>query len=451
MPATRSQSADRAASDDSGGLGAWRLRLAVLGVTAVNELSRHLGLGSGTVAGGRVGLVVAPDLLEVLAGSRRMALVSGTNGKTTTTALLAAALSGPGVAPVTNATGANMPEGHVAALVDALRRKEVHAPAVLEVDEGYLPALVAATAPRAVVLLNLSRDQLDRTNEVRMTAGRWRAALGEAGETTVVANCDDPLVAWAGGTAPSVLWVAAGAKWLADAVGCPACSGRVIFDHSGWACSCGFSRPQPDVTVTEAATGQVAVRWSDGRCLPVRLAIPGRFNQANAALAAAAAGAMGVPAERALEAMSQVDHVAGRFAVVRVDGVDARLLLAKNPAGWMELLELVETDRRPLVVGINARVADGRDPSWLWDVPFEQLRGRQVVASGDRCADLSVRLRYAEVSHQAEPDLRQALQVADRLDRELDAGEASRQGPVPKRAPIDFVGNYTAFHELWRP
>ena len=103
------------------------------------------------------------------------------------------------------------------------------------------------------MLLNLSRDQLDRTNEVRMVAGNWRAALAAAPHATVVANADDPLVVWAAGAAAKVRWVAVGLGWQLDAVGCPSCEGRIAFATDGsWACvtGCGFTRPVPAVTLT---------------------------------------------------------------------------------------------------------------------------------------------------------------------------------------------------------
>jgi UDP-N-acetylmuramyl tripeptide synthase len=412
-----------------------RARVAVGATRAVNAVSRQLRLGSGTVIGGRAGLALDPGLLGRLAAGRTVAMVSGTNGKTTTTRLLAAALAAGDAGPVvTNSTGSNMPAGHVAALAAGARQ----GPAVLEVDEGYLPGLVRSVGPGAVVLLNLSRDQLDRTSEVRRVAGRWRAALGDAPATTVVANADDPLVAWGAGTAHRVVWVAAGLGWRLDAVGCPACEGTITFDDvdGGWSCSCGFARPAVDVSLVAGADGEVDSRWADGRLLPVVLGIPGRFNRANAVMAAAAAEALGVPAGRALLAMSTVDEVAGRFTTPVIHGVSTRLMLAKNPAGWVELLGLVRGDGTPVVVGINARVADGRDPSWLWDVPFEELRGRPVVATGERCLDLSVRLRYAEVAHETVRDPFDAVRCA--------AAAPARHGG----AAVEFIGNYTAFHDL---
>jgi UDP-N-acetylmuramyl tripeptide synthase len=406
-----------------------RTQLASATTRLVNAASRRLGRGQGTVAGGRAGLVVDPRLLEHLSAGRQVALVTGTNGKTTTTRLLTASLGANGDRVVSNETGSNMPPGHVAALVgtDGAR-------AALEVDEIYLPRVLTATSPAVVVLLNLSRDQLDRTNEVRLVAGRWRAALAASPHTHVVANADDPLVVWGAGAARHVHWVAAGLRWQLDAFGCPSCGGRIEFGPAGWCCTsgCGFTRPDPETILECGAHGSARATWSDGRSLPIQLALPGRFNRANAVMAAVAAEACGVDAATALQAMKGVEEVAGRFTIRRLGGVQARLMLAKNPAGWDELLDLVAHDRSPVVVSINARVADGADPSWLWDVPFERLRGRVVVATGERHRDLSVRLQYAGVEHRTEGDPVRAVTLA------ADGGAAT----------VDVIGNYTAFHDL---
>ncbi len=409
-----------------------RAQLASVTTRAVNAASRRLGRGQGTVAGGRAGLRLDPHLLEHLSAGRRVALVTGTNGKTTTTRLLTVGLGATGDAVVSNETGSNMPPGHVAALVgtDASR-------AVLETDEVYLPRVLTATAATTVVLLNLSRDQLDRTNEVRMVAGRWRAALAAAPRTHVVANADDPLVVWGAGAARDVHWVGAGLRWQHDAVGCPSCEGRIEFRPGGWSCAaCGFARPEPEASLVVGPDGAARGEWADGRCAAVRLSLPGRFNRSNALMAAVAAEACGVDALVALAAMESVQEVAGRFTVRAFGDVRARLMLAKNPAGWEELLDLVAGSGAPLVVSINARTADGTDPSWLWDVPYERLAGRAVVATGDRFRDLSVRLHYGGVTHTTEPDpVRAVISAAAASDAA--AGEV-----------VDVIGNYTAFHDL---
>ncbi len=453
-----------------------RAAAAVAALRLANWLSRSLGRGSGTVAGGRVGLAVDPTLLTTLARGRRVALVTGTNGKTTTTRMLVAALSGAGEpAVVSNDTGANMPAGHVAALAGAPRG----AAAVLEVDEGYLDRLIEETSPRVVLLLNLSRDQLDRISEVRMMVERWRTALGrlrapsDAGPgTVVVANADDPMVAWAAMAAPDVRWVGAGQVWHLDAGGCPSCGGRIVFDPGGgWACDrCTFARPDR----TAWLEGPELVLAGGGR-LAMSLGLPGQFNRANAAMVALAApvmsdvpdgtitapdGPTGAPAMATvagvLDRVSAVDQVAGRFSSMVRHGRSVRLLLAKNPAGWTAIFDLLDEEEgigRPVVLSVNARTADGFDTSWLWDVPFERLVGRPVVATGDRRLDLAVRLRYAGVDNTVVTD---PLAAVDRaVDRAVDGAVDRPVDPAVGRAvdpvvghTVDFVGNYTAFADL---
>jgi UDP-N-acetylmuramyl tripeptide synthase len=288
-----------------------------------------------------------------------------------------------------------------------------------------------------VVLLNLSRDQLDRIGEVRLHAAAWRQTLAGSG-TAVAANVDDPLVVWAAGASSSVVWVGTGQRWRADAAACPACGSRIRWfpTENGsvprcsaphWACmSCDLARPQPDLWLD----GSDLV-MADGRRYPLRLQLPGWCNLANAAMAAAGVVALGLDPAPAMSAMATVGTVAGRYEQISVDGTSVRLLLAKNPAGWAETLDLLRPAPLPVVVGINSRVADGRDPSWLWDVPFERLGGRRVVATGDRGLDLAVRLRYADVPHLFVPDYRAAVRAAG--------------GPE-----VDLAANYTSFQDARR-
>jgi UDP-N-acetylmuramyl tripeptide synthase len=449
-----------------------RASAAVAALKLSNWLSRSLGRGSGTVAGGKVGLTLDPTLLATLAHGRRVALVSGTNGKTTTTRLLVAALGGGGGSAIaSNGTGANMPAGHVAALAGAVRGAD----AVLEVDEGYLGRVADETRPRVILLLNLSRDQLDRISEVRMLVERWRTTMaglhprsgGDGPGTVVVANADDPMVAWAATAAPEVLWVGAGQVWHDDAAGCPACGGGITFDAEGaWACDqCAFARP----TRYAWLEGSELVMATGDR-YPLAIRLPGRFNRANAAMVAVAAPAMadahadpaggGSPLTPAvaLSRMAAVGEVAGRFSTTVRNGHRVRLLLAKNPAGWTAIFDLLAEDGPadgPIVLAINARIADGLDTSWLWDVPFERLAGRPVVATGDRRLDLCVRLRYAEVACVVVED------PLDAVDRAIAMAPSGVEVPsavgvpsgsevgVDVGAGVEALGNYTAFAELW--
>ncbi len=473
-----------------------RASVAVRSVQAANWLSRTLGRGSGTVAGGRVGLALDPSLLATLATGYQVALVTGTNGKTTTTSMLAAALSGPGVPDVvSNVSGANMPAGHVAALAGA-RSGGV---AVLEVDEGYLGRLIGETSPRVVVLLNLSRDQLDRISEVRMLVDRWRSALsvmpprsgadGAGTGTVVVANADDPMVVWAAMAAADVRWVGAGQVWHLDAVGCPSCGGRIVFGEADdWSCErCPLSRP-----AREAWLEGHQLVFADGRHFAVDLGLPGQFNRANAAMVVVAALAMTPagggpdPADRGpserpardvdvtglLARVASVGEVAGRYSSTVRGGHPIRLLLAKNPAGWTAIFDLLEEDAvpgepgdaDPVVLSVNARTADGFDTSWLWDVPFERLTGRSVMVTGERRLDLAVRLRYAGVEAVVVSDPvaavdRAVQEVPDRAPPRTALGAARAEGrdgtppaaPHPgagRRGRVDVVANYTAFADL---
>jgi UDP-N-acetylmuramyl tripeptide synthase len=418
-----------------------RSRAAILAGKGVAQASKLARQGTGSVIGGRVSLAIDHGLLASLTRGREVALVSATNGKTTTTHLLATALSRHGPV-VSNSLGANMPPGLVAALSDA----DADARAVLEVDEQWLAAVLRDVGAATVVLINLSRDQLDRSHEVRRTADAWRDALGSLPTTAVVANADDPLVVWAAATAPRVVWVGTEAHWTNDAASCPACGSPIEFTEAGpsktgprtsgsWACtSCDFAKPTPSWWLDADGGGRPIVRRSDPvlEPIPLDLALPGRVNAANAAVALAAAVSMGAEPDRAARALASVDSVAGRYRTAHIAGAQVRMLLAKNPAGWQEAIDMLAPPPVPVVAAINARIADGRDPSWLWDVPYERLAGRFVVALGERRHDLAVRLHYAEVDHAVAATLPDAVALA------ADHDASSR---------VDLIANYTAFQD----
>ena len=388
-----------------------RSAVGIFALRVVNWASRVSRRGAGTVAGGRVGLRIYPDLLDYLSRDRQVVCVSGTNGKTTTTALSA---RGWGEGVTTNATGANMPAGHVAALAT-----QSDARAVLEVDEAWLPEVIRRSAPAVVVLLNLSRDQLDRSSEVRVLAGKWREALSRSA-TTVVANANDPLVVFAAEVAESVRWCDVPTTWLDDARSCPHCTRPLVHEGTSWSCVCGFAKPSA-ITTTTTPTG--AIIGDDD--VDISLALLGEFNRANAAMALTALREVGVDVNAASRRMGEVTSVAGRFSLRNYRGQDVRMLLAKNPAGFAALLAVVPASPGDVWIAINARIADGRDPSWLYDVPFEVLRGHRVRCFGDRRLDLAARLDYASVEWRLDNG---ALEVIDE--------------------PIHLLANYTAFADF---
>ena len=385
-----------------------------MAVRGVNWMSRATGRGAGTVAGGRVGLWIDPDLLAKLARGRTIVLVSGTNGKTTTTALCAAGWGGD---VATNVTGSNMPPGHVAALVGSTSER-----VVLEADEAWLANVVRATSPRVVVLLNLSRDQLDRASEVRQMAERWHQCLAapENAQLVVVANANDPLVAYAATASSNVRWCDVATSWMADARSCPRCTLPLEHSDNDWHCSCGFAKPS---TLAATLDGVLHVGSEQAE---LDLSIPGDFNRGNASLAATALAELGVGLGGAVARMNTLSGVAGRFTLRRWGRHTLRLLLAKNPAGFDALLSTVDQGDSDVWVAINAQIADGRDPSWLYDVAFERLRGHRVWCLGERRLDLATRLDYADVDYEIVDDVT-SLPVS--------------------AAPVEMLANYTAFSE----
>ena len=431
MTTTVASGHDHDAAGETGGPLPARAKVAVAAGKVTGAVSRAAGRGSGAVIGGRVALRLDPRLLARLTAGRDCVLVSATNGKTTTTRLIAEALRALGPV-VSNALGANMPAGITAAM--ATDRDARHA--VIEVDEKYLPSVAAQTKPRVIALLNLSRDQLDRAAETRMLAQRWRDGLGGT-DATVVANCDDPLVVWAAGEADNVVWVAAGQAWQEDAWSCPRCGGVLQRPGDDWHCAaCDFRRPEPAWRLDgDALRDPLGVRVPLGA-----LQLPGRANRANATTAAAVASLFGVDPQRAVARMEQVTAVAGRYDTVTYRARRLRLLLAKNPAGWLETFDLVAAEAdagradgggagHPVLLSVNALSADGTDTSWLWDVDYTRLAGRPVLVIGQRRLDLAVRLQVAGVT----------FTVYDDVDAAVDAAPEGL---------IDVIANYTAFQQL---
>lgn len=414
-------------------------RARVLAGVAVGEVaalaSRVARRGSGASVKGQILTRVAPNAFADLLAGRRIIAVTGTNGKTTTSHLVTEAVaealgSGSGRL-ISNSDGANLRYGIASALASAPKADL----AVLETDERVVPDLLRVGRPEVLVLLNFSRDQLDRNFEISILARDIRSALTELGEDApvVVANSDDPLAVWAAQAAPDVVWVDTAATWESDAALCPSC-GTLLDrrnpegDASGsWDCpGCRLTEPKADYLVSGSR-----ITLPDGSVVEPELDLPGKFNVANAACALAAVHQWGVDTDTALTGFRRVTAPAGRFATVTIGQASARLLLAKNPAGWMESLQLATGDT--LVLAINAIAADGNDPSWLWDVEFEQLRDRHVIVTGPRAYDMAIRLSYAEVPHEVIQHMPDALDAAATLT----GGEK-----------VDVVTTYTTFQKL---
>ncbi|MEW5810724.1 MAG: MurT ligase domain-containing protein [Actinomycetota bacterium] len=399
-----------------------RGRAALAAGAGARWASRVTGRGAGAMIGGLVAMTIDSSILRQLGLGRRTVVITGTNGKSTTTRMTAAALATVG--PVaTNAEGANMDAGLVAALAAA-----PHATlAALEVDEMHVPHVSDAVDPSVIVLLNLSRDQLDRVGEINHIERTLRAGLARHPAAVVVANCDDVLMTSAAYDSPHVVWVAAGGGWASDSVSCPRSGEVIVREGAHWhSTGCDFKRPTPDWWYDDTH-----IHGPDGLTLPMTLTLPGTVNRGNATQAVAAAVTLGADPAAAVAAVAAVDEVAGRYRTVPLGTHTARILLAKNPAGWQEALSMLDRQAAGVVISVNGQVPDGEDLSWLWDVRFEHFENVPVVAAGERGTDLAVRLGYAGVEHTLVHDTMAAI-------RSCPPGH------------VEVLANYTAFLQLNR-
>jgi UDP-N-acetylmuramyl tripeptide synthase len=467
---------------------------------AVGTVSRLRG-GGGSSAPGKVLLRLEPGAIGALAARlpRGSALVSATNGKTTTTAFLVEILKRAGIAPVTNQTGANMAGGIASTLLTAARPGGRIAGEVglFEVDELWLDSLAAQLHPRAVLLGNLFRDQLDRYGELETIADRWDAAVhsGPASNSTLVLNADDPAVADLGrGRDSPVLYFGVedgslalpGMAHAADAKHCRNCGAPYVFDaiylgHLGhYHCpSCGQARPVPTVTVTDVRLeGVRAARFTlrtPAGAAQVALSLPGLYNVYNALAAAALATVLEVDLGEIVAGLQSTQAAFGRAETVTLElgpqslaaGATGRLggheergeleggqtldrrelqiLLVKNPAGANEVLRTLalEPGQHDLLGVLNDKIADGRDVSWIWDADFELLAGRirQATCSGTRAPELALRLKYAGIDPAR-------IHVQSDLSRALREAASDRPAGSESMAPLYALPTYTAMLAL---
>ena len=401
--------------------------------------------------------------------SKGTALVSATNGKTTTAAMASSILECAGIAVVHNQSGANMMGGVASTLLAAAGPRATIAGelGLFEVDELWLDKLVQQLRPRTIVLGNLFRDQLDRYGELDTIAERWALALreGAGAEARLVCNADDPLIADLGRERDGAIYFGiedsslamAGMAHAADAKHCRRCGALYAFDevylgHLGhYHCpSCGQRRPSPTVTARSVALDGVrAARFrlitAEGEA-EVKLALPGLYNVYNALAAAALAVALRIPLAGIVEGLQSTRAAFGRAETVNVDGRETRILLIKNPAGANEVLRTLalEPGEHDLLGVLNDNTADGHDVSWIWDADFELLAGRVRAAtcSGSRAAELALRLKYAGI----EPG---RITVIDDLRGAL-ASAASEHPKDNAGAPLYALPTYTAMLALRR-
>ncbi len=426
---------------------ATRETLAVCAGKAAMWASRRAGLGAGSNLPGKVALHLLPDLPRRIASRlpEGCALISGTNGKTTTANLLAHFFSLLGERPIHNRVGANLVTGITAAMVEDcdLRGRPRGRRGLFEVDEATLPKAVELLKPRLVTITNLYRDQLDRYGELETLASRMRGALATLDrEAVLLLNADDPLVSTLGEDSQAqVVYFGIedprrqgeGIRHAADSKYCRQCGAhleflQVHFSHMGkYRCpACGAERPSPEIAALEVelegARGSRVRLSLMGRELEVDYPLPGLYNVHNLLASAGAAYLLGIEPEVIAQGVESYRTVFGRGESFSLRGRRLFLVLSKNPTGFNEVIRTVKREGTslPLLLALNDRIADGRDVSWIWDVDFEELASaaRFVVATGTRAEDMALRMKYAGLKREAitvERDLRKALlQAVDR-------------------------------------
>ena len=425
---------------------------------SVAVASRVSGRGGGTTLPGKLLLRMQPDAIGRLAARLPdgSALISATNGKTTT-AKMAASILSPGKRLCRNGSGANLASGVASALLGADGAEL----GLFEVDEAALPGVARSLSPAAVVLGNLFRDQLDRYGELELVAARWREMAAELPRgSLLVCNGDDPLVASIGGERDNTGWFgiddpAAGLgamQHAADSKWCVRCGARLVYDaiylgHLGaWRCAaCGNARPALEVVARELRP-EALTAISFLLCTPrgeerVRLPLPGLYNVYNALAASALALRLFGDLEPAAlrDGLERFSAAFGRFERITLGDREAVLLLIKNPAGANEVIRTLAGDPAPktMLLALNDRIADGRDVSWIWDVDFELLAPQvdRVVCTGTRAAEMGMRLKYAGAER---------IDVVVPAEAALDAVAARGQGTVY------LLATYTAMLELRR-
>ncbi|HEX3874383.1 MAG TPA: MurT ligase domain-containing protein [Solirubrobacteraceae bacterium] len=427
---------------------------------SAGALSRLRG-GGGTSIPGAVLLRLEPRAIARLAGDLRdgSVIVSATNGKTTTAAMLASVMEQAELNVVHNRAGANMAGGIASALLEARGRGTPPAEiGLFEVDEFYVPQVADQLGPRAILLGNLFRDQLDRYGELETIADRWAAVVARS-TARLVLNADDPLIADLGRDAPSAVYFGVDDASLgrgtlghaADSKHCRRCGTAydytvIYLGHLGvYSCpGCGAGRPAPQVSGraisldgVHGASFDLVTPVGTAR---VELPLPGLYNVYNALGAAALAAALEIPLDLIVRGLAGVAPAFGRAESVSIGGRELCILLVKNPTGANEVLRTLalEPGDHDLLGALNDQTADGHDVSWIWDADFEPLapRIRRATCSGTRAAELALRLKYAGVPADR---IRLEPELADALDRALADGGGGTLYALP---------TYTAMLEL---
>lgn len=407
------------------GLSDFRFRTAILAAKFSIFMLRLFRSG-GTSLPGKLALKICPDMLDRLSGLFKITMITGTNGKTTTSRIVASMMEQKGLKVIANKSGANLSSGITTTLISALTPggKPRFSHALLETDEAAFRTLAPRLKPETVIVTNFFRDQLDRFGELHTTVSKVREGISRVPDAVLILNADDSLCASLGRNVPNRViyfgiedgvYPEGGADLNSDAAFCIECKSRyeylsTTFGHLGhFRCpSCGYERPHTSVECSgilsyDSLGSSFEISGPDMK-MTVKLALPGLYNIYNALAGAAYGLTLGLGEKQIAAALSGFECGFGRMETVSVGDRQLRMILVKNPTGFNQVLRFVQNQEKPCVIAfaINDRLADGTDVSWLWDVDFEVLtlmggRVRTFYVSGIRAEDMAVRLKYAGI------------------------------------------------------
>ena len=421
------------------------------------------GGSGGTAAPGLLASYLDPNSLKKLnAYVSDFILVTGTNGKTTTSSIVGSILENSKLDYIHTREGSNLVRGVVGSLINKTPLfPSTNKPlALLEIDEATLPLVISQTSPKIIVINNLFRDQLDRYGEIDTIRKIWHKALKNLDDTTtLILNSDDPSIAHlASGTKAKVIYFGiedkkyalSGLPHASDYTSCIVCGSELKYDtiymsHLGkFRCtSCGEKRPKPDIfaqeiTLEDEAGFKAIINTPEGK-ISVKTSLPGLYNVYNSLAAISTSLALNIPLQKIIQSLRKFEAAFGRTEIVKVGDKKLFIVLVKNPTGFNEIIRTVfpKNKKRYCFIAINDLIADGRDVSWLWDVDFEVMKGKteKVVVSGIRSADMSLRLKYAGIK-------------TDSLNSNISEALEAAYNSLPAGETLFVFPTYTAMLEI---
>ena len=387
---------------------------------------RHILHRGGTSLPGKLAVAIDPDILKTIQQDFDLIIVTGTNGKTLTTALITRVLQAGGYEVITNPSGSNMIQGITGTLVTTKVKSSPNGKkplAVLEVDEANVEKITNAIHPKMFVLTNIFRDQLDRYGEIYTTYDKIIAGIKNAPDALVLANGDSPIFTRGDFTntrryfgfnhIDPTDFKPAVAPINTDGILSPTDHSVLHYDFITYAnlgkyfsTTDQFARPELKYQVT--SVDQLTPKYSQFSIdnTPLRIEIGGLYNIYNALTAFSVGREFGVTPAQIKKAFESNAQIFGRQEAINVDGKDVTIVLIKNPVGANSVIDmmLTETDEFSLLALLNANYADGIDTSWIWDAEFEKLHHtniKAVATGGERYQDLRVRLKMAGFAEQA--------------------------------------------------